>query len=307
MGGGVKISFEYRFHYQLHCGLDHPVPYRWDAEWPLSAAGLRDHHPSYRLAPISLRSQLLAQTGQPVLHPCRLDPVECHPVHPWRTLVGARQVVSMGQDVRPPDLVVENVEPEPRLGLRLHIEFPLQSPDRIWCFQAHRQSPHLVRFENTPKVRVLPSTGVTRLRRYYDPVRLPFGPMPCSTVEAATLVQNGSPLLARSPVSTCRAHYPGGPIQVHPSAASPDRAAFPVLRVGRRPQLPFRGLLGLHTRYGPSICSAAKSGVRLRAPTRTVTRPSRLIATGPTDHCPGGTSTRKVIAPFRAHRRARSG
>ena len=159
----------------------------------------------------------------------------------------------------PPDLVIKDVGPETRIGLRFVVEFPLQSPDRVWCFQAHRQSPHLARFENTPEVRGLPSTGITRLRRYYAPVRLPHRPMPCSTVEAATLVQRGSPPLARSPVSTCRAHYPGGPVQLHLSAASPNRAAFPVLRAGRRPQLPFRGLLRLYTHYGPSIRSTARS------------------------------------------------
>ena len=63
---------------------------------------------------------------------------------------------------------------------------------------------------STPEVRVLSSTGVTQLHRYYDPVRLPLEPMPYGTVEAATLAQYGPPPLARSPVSTCRAHYPGG-------------------------------------------------------------------------------------------------
>src|SRR5271165_4317483 len=155
---------------------------------------------------------------------------------------------------------------------------------------------------NTPEVGVLPSTGVTRLQRYYDPVRLPLRPMPDSTVEAATLVRNGSSPLARSPVATCRAHYPGGPVQVHLSAASPDRAAFSELRAGRRPQLPFRGLLRLHTRYGPPIRSTAQGGLCRRASIRTVARPRRLPATGPTDHCPGGTCTHKVIAPFGAHR-----
>ena len=158
---------------------------------------------------------------------------------------------------------------------------------------------------STPEVRVLPSTGITRLQRYYDPVRLPRRPMPFRIVEAATLVTRGSPPLARSPVSTCRAHYPGGPVQVHLSAASPNRAAFPVLRPGQRPQLPFRGLLRLHTRHGPSIRSAAQGGVCRRAPIQPVAQPNRLPATGPTDHCPDGTYTHEVIAPFGAHQRHR--
>ena len=46
---------------------------------------------------------------------------------------------------------------------------------------------------STPEVRVLSSTGVTQLHRYYDPVRLPLEPMPYGTVEAATLAQHGPP------------------------------------------------------------------------------------------------------------------
>ena len=85
--------------------------------------------------------------------------------------------------------------------------------------------------------------------------------LPCSTVEAATLFSRGSPPLAPSPVSTCRAPYPGGPVRVPLSAAAPDRAAFPELRAGRCPQLLGRGLLRLHTRCGPSIRSPARGEV----------------------------------------------
>src|SRR5262249_16687186 len=38
-----------------------------------------------------------------------------------------------------------------------------------------------------PEVRVLPSAGITRPHRSYDPVRLPPKPPPVSDVEAATL------------------------------------------------------------------------------------------------------------------------
>ena len=160
---------------------------------------------------------------------------------------------------------------------------------------SHQPSPSST---NAPEVRVLSSTGITQLQRYYDPVRLPRGPMPSRIVEAATLARHGSPPLARSPVSTCRSHYPGGPLQVHSSAASPVRAAFPEIWAGRRPQLPFRGLLRLYSRYGPPVRSPTQGGVCRRASIRPVTRSHRLPATGPTDHCPGGTSTHKVIAPF---------
>lgn len=120
-------------------------------------------------------------------------------------------------------------------------------------------------------------------------------------IRRAILAQHGLPPLVRSPVLTCRAYYPGGSLRVHLSAASPDRAAFPVERPSRRPQLPFRGLFRLHTRCGPSIRSTAKSGLCRSAQTRPVTQPSLLPATRPTDHCPGGTFTREANAPFRAH------
>jgi hypothetical protein len=41
------------------------------------------------------------------------------------------------------------------------------------CCQAHRQSPFLDLFKSTPEARALPSTGITRLPQYYDPLRLP--------------------------------------------------------------------------------------------------------------------------------------
>src|ERR1700693_5829789 len=69
---------------------------------------------------------------------------------------------------------------------------------------------HLAFFESTPEVRVLPSAGITRLQRSYDPVRLPPMPPPGSDVEAATLAPNGSPPITRIIFPTCRAHYPGG-------------------------------------------------------------------------------------------------
>ena len=60
----------------------------------------------------------------------------------------------------------------------------------------HRPSPSST---STPEVRVLPSTGVTRLQQYYNPVRLPPVPSPISAVEAATLTHGGSPPLPASP------------------------------------------------------------------------------------------------------------
>ena len=76
-------------------------------------------------------------------------------------------------------------------------------------------------FESAPEVRVLSSAGVTQPQQSYDPVRLPSKPPPESDVEAATLAQNGSPLITRITFPTCRAQYPGGSKRVRLSIASP--------------------------------------------------------------------------------------
>jgi len=68
----------------------------------------------------------------------------------------------------------------------------------------------------------------------------------------------------------------------------PIHAAFPVIRAGRRPQLHFRGLLRLHSRYGPLDCSTAQGGLCHEASTKPVARQSRSSATGAIDNSPGG-------------------
>jgi site-specific DNA recombinase len=74
-----------RLQHQLGGGLHHPVPDRRDAERPLTASGLRDHHPSHRLGPVRLLDEVLPDAGEPLLQPCRLGHLEAHPVHPRRT------------------------------------------------------------------------------------------------------------------------------------------------------------------------------------------------------------------------------
>jgi hypothetical protein len=54
---------------------------------------------------------------------------------------------SIGQDVRPTYLVVEQIEAEGGLRLRLAIKLSLKGPDLIRRFEAHRQSPFLSFFE----------------------------------------------------------------------------------------------------------------------------------------------------------------
>src|SRR5206468_9584768 len=68
----------------------------------------------------------------------------------------------------------------------------------------------LTRFVSAPEVRVLPSTGVTRLQQYYDPVRLPLRPPPFATSRPLPSPKRASPVACIT-FPPCRAHYPGGP------------------------------------------------------------------------------------------------
>src|SRR5258708_34067777 len=70
-------------------------------------------------------------------------------------------------------LVVELIETESRLVLRLSIQLDLKFPYLARPCQAHRQSPLLSSFTSTPEVRALPSTGIARLRRYLWPSPTP--------------------------------------------------------------------------------------------------------------------------------------
>src|SRR2546430_924870 len=111
-----------------------------------------------------------------ILQALRLDSPEALSIHARRALIGLHQCVGMGQHIFTVHLVVEQIETVARLFLRLLVQLPLKHPDLSRCFQAHRQSPLLSFFKSTSEVRALSSTGVTRLPRSYDPLRLPDRP-----------------------------------------------------------------------------------------------------------------------------------
>src|SRR5216684_1416048 len=77
----------------------------------------------------------------------------------------------------------------------------------------------------------------------------------CRDVEAATLARDGSPPITRITLPTCRAHYPGGSSGCA-CRLLPRSRGLPQM-AGGDPHCHFRGLLRLHSRYGPSDCSAA--------------------------------------------------
>src|SRR5208337_188177 len=181
---GFQVRLEDRLQHQLGSGLHHSVPYRRNPQRSFATPRLRYHHPSHSLRFISLGAELLPDLGQPLPQSFRFDLRQGLPIHPCRAPVGLHQFVGVVENVLSVDFVVEQVEAVFRFLLRLAIQLPLKRPDLARCFQTHRQSSHLGFFESAPEVRVLPSTGVARLRRYYDPPSLS---------PAALLSESGTP------------------------------------------------------------------------------------------------------------------
>ena len=125
IGAVLEVRLEDRLQHNLGGGLDHPIPYRRDAEWTFAAPRLRDRHPPHRIGPIRLRDEFLAQARQPPLHAQRVDLFEGHSIHTRRTRIGAGQRIGMAKNVLATNLVVEQIEAEGGLRLRLAIELSL--------------------------------------------------------------------------------------------------------------------------------------------------------------------------------------
>src|SRR5712691_1530050 len=254
----LQVRFPDRFQNQLRRRLRHPVPYSWDSQWPLPAARLVDHLPPHRLWFVRLIMQVLPEPVQPLLPPPRLDVLEALSIHPWRAIIGFSQTVCMQQNVLAIHLVVELVEAESRLVLRLSIQLDLQVPDFIRRCQAHRQSPLLSSFPSTPEARALPSPSITRLLRYLCPSPTPRWSAVLSDAVRRSRPRDhpGPPLLTQSYLLGMLCSLPrwSDPccwlcFSALPRRVLPDRLSLPRFSAGSAPHWAFRGLLELYPRY----------------------------------------------------------
>jgi hypothetical protein len=84
------------------------------------------------------------------------------------------------------------------------------------------------------ELRSLPSTGVTRLQRYYEPLRHPKAPGLSLTGFRLVLANHalGLPVFRTLSLCTCCRHYPGAASGRTASLTSPSRISLP--RKGRR-------------------------------------------------------------------------
>jgi hypothetical protein len=112
------------------------------------------------------------------------------------------------------------------------------------------------------ELRSLPSTGVTRLQRYYEPLRHPIAPG-LSLAGVRLIIANdalGLPVFRALSSCTCRRHYPGAASGRIASLTSSRPISLSAKGLSGRPaHCPFRGLLGF-TRV--AACTLALSPIR---------------------------------------------
>src|SRR6266699_1822694 len=198
-----KIGFEDRFQHQHRCCHADPIPQGRDAQRPEFAVGLRYEHSSDRIRLVGLLPERKRQFAKPPLHPIPVDVRKILTVHTRCALVGAALSIGMCQDVLTADLVVQGIEPIAGFSLR--------------------------------------STGITRLQRYYEPLRHP-GALGLSLAGVRLVIADhalGLPVLRTFSLCTCCRHYPGAASGRTTSLIHPVVSAFPERVVGSACALSF--------------------------------------------------------------------
>jgi hypothetical protein len=142
-----------------------------------------------------------------------------------------------------------------------------------------------------PEPGLRPSTGVTRLLRYHEPLRLPRRPeadrfrSPRSVV--ATHRRRGSRTLPQRPSAHADSNTPAGlggfsgRLLLHPATA------FPRFQVGSAPASYYRGLLRVHSRCGLRICTLVAPGSSPEASAGQLLTSTAPVATGVYRQLPG--------------------
>ena len=121
------------------------------------------------------------------------------------------------------------------------------------------------------ELRSLPSTGITRLQRYYEPLRHPRAPGLSLAGVRLVIADHalGLPVLRALSLCTCCRHYPGAAAGRTLRSFTQPYQPSPKGPSGRPAHCPFRGLLGVHSRCG----------LHTRAVTDFVTRYPKASAT----------------------------
>jgi len=157
------------------------------------------------------------------------------------------------------------------------------------------------------ELRPLPSTGVTRLRQYYGRLRHPMTPGLSVTGHQLVVPDHtrGVPVLRAHSLCTCCRHYPGAATGGTTSLIRPVISAFPERVVGSACASPFRGLLSLHSRYGP-LTRAATISWHAYPKASDISSPPCLLRCFRLERFPGGPRTHWKASPFHGARPMRS-
>ena len=121
-----------------------------------------------------------------------------------------------------------------------HVMLP-ESPVLLPGFQAFATPETLPPSVTAPHLRPLPSTSVTRLLQYYEPLRHPVGPDCPSRGPGSVRASppTGLPVLPpSSPSMRASVTTPAGPKGCPRRSLPPPSSAFPISQVGRPPALP---------------------------------------------------------------------
>jgi hypothetical protein len=101
-----------------------------------------------------------------------------------------------------------------------------------------------------PEPGLRPSTGVTRLLRYHEPLRLPrrpeTDPFRSPRLAGATPPPTWISHVASKALCTCRLQYPGWRGRDLRSVAPPPNNGLPLISGGSAPARHYRGLLRVH-------------------------------------------------------------
>ena len=155
------------------------------------------------------------------------------------------------------------------------------------------------------ELRPLPSPGVTRLQRYYEPLRHPAA-LGLSLAGVRLVIPDhvvGLPVLRALSLCTCRRHYPGAAIGRRLRSSHPAVSAFPERVVGSACTSSFSRLARRSHALRP-----AHSRRHLNVTCYTggfshfVTSMTAPVASG-WSVSPGGTCTHWKAPPFTAHTR----
>ena len=148
------------------------------------------------------------------------------------------------------------------------------------------------------------------LHRHYPASTVVRACPPPQTAEPAphgVLVESHdlSPLGAsRVPVDllfqACRRHYPDGTAGCCRCLAQRHRPSPKLRRVGFR-HIPFRGLLGVHSRFGLPVRSITQGDLYQSTSTHVVTSCAALVASGRATDWPGGIRTHWKSPTFTAY------